>query len=209
MMTKELARADLSLARCWEGHVNSQALLEALGTEAQRARWFDGVVTRGDVWAAWSGEPQSPVPGQTDRVGTTVREVPSGYVLEGSKMFATSAGAARWAILLVNLFGPGGGRHATAPPEGLLLLVCDLQDPSVRFDEASWDPIGMRATVSQVVRFDRTFVPDDHLLGSPGQYLRGRWQTRFSPHYGASFLGAAQAGRRPRRRVRASAAQGP
>ena len=31
MMTVELARADMSLARCWEGHVNSQVLLAALG----------------------------------------------------------------------------------------------------------------------------------------------------------------------------------
>ena len=31
MMTVELARADMSLARCWEGHVNAQVLLAALG----------------------------------------------------------------------------------------------------------------------------------------------------------------------------------
>src|ERR1700736_5064476 len=30
MMTKELARAAMSLARCWEGHVNSQVLISAL-----------------------------------------------------------------------------------------------------------------------------------------------------------------------------------
>src|ERR1700723_2437271 len=33
MMTKELARADMSLARCWEGHVNSQVLIAALASE--------------------------------------------------------------------------------------------------------------------------------------------------------------------------------
>ena len=31
MMTKELAKADMALARCWEGHVNSQMLLTCLG----------------------------------------------------------------------------------------------------------------------------------------------------------------------------------
>ena len=31
MMTKELARADMALARCWEGHVNSQILIHAAG----------------------------------------------------------------------------------------------------------------------------------------------------------------------------------
>src|SRR5262249_6196180 len=75
MMTRELAKADMSLARCWEGHVNSQMLLAGLGTPHQQSRWFEGIVARGEKWAAWSGEPQSPVPGQKARVGTTLREV--------------------------------------------------------------------------------------------------------------------------------------
>jgi alkylation response protein AidB-like acyl-CoA dehydrogenase len=51
----------------------------------------------------------------------------------------------------------------------------------------------MRGTVSHRVQFDRTFVPEGHLIGAPGQYLREGWQTCFVPHYAASFLGAAQA----------------
>ncbi len=193
MMTKEIAKVDMSFARCWEGHINSQALLAGLGNERQKSRWFEGIVTRGEKWAAWSGEPQSCIPGQTAPVGTTVRVVRGGYVVDGRKMFATSSTGARWAILLTNLHGPGGARHATAPADGLLILICDLLDPSVTSEEGSWDPIGMRGTVSRVVRFNKTFLPDDHLLGVPGQYVRDHWQTRFSPHYCASFLGGAQA----------------
>jgi alkylation response protein AidB-like acyl-CoA dehydrogenase len=183
----------MALARCWEGHVNSQLLLAALGTERQQARWFAGIIERGEKWAAWSGEPPSRVPGQSARFGTTVREVEGGYLVEGTKAFATSAGGARWAILLVNTQGPGGARHASSTPEGLLLLACDLTDPSVSFDESWWDPIGMRGTVSYVARFDRTFLPGENLLGRPGQYLHDHWQTRFSPQYGATFLGGAEA----------------
>jgi alkylation response protein AidB-like acyl-CoA dehydrogenase len=194
MMTKELAKADMALARCWEGHVNSQVLLAALGDEGQQSRWFEGIVRRGEKWVAWSGEPQSRVPGQVARIGTRVREVPGGYELEGTKVFATGARGARWAILLVNPDGPGGARHGGADvADGLLLLVCDLTDPSVGFDESWWDPIGMRGTVSYLARFDRTFLPAGNLLGRPGQYLREEWQTRFSPHYGATFLGGAEA----------------
>ncbi len=40
MITKELAKADLSLARCWEGHANSLLLIDALGTERQKAEWW-------------------------------------------------------------------------------------------------------------------------------------------------------------------------
>ncbi|MGH9764943.1 MAG: acyl-CoA dehydrogenase family protein, partial [Blastocatellia bacterium] len=56
-----------------------------------------------------------------------------------------------------------------------------------------WDPIGMRATVSYLVRFRRTFIPETQLIGSPGQYIKEGWQTCFTPQYAASFLGAAEA----------------
>ena len=91
----------------------------------------------------------------------------------------------------MNIHGPGGARHSTAA-DGLLLLACDLTDPSVRFDESWWDPIGMRATVSYLVRFDETFIPEANQIGQRGQYLQEGWQARFSPHYGATFLGGAE-----------------
>lgn len=192
MMTKEIARADLSLARCWEGNANSLMLLDALASEEQKRRWFAGVVERGEKWVVWSGEPQARAPGEPGRFGTTLERVDGGWVVEGSKVFATSAGGAEWAILLVNPAGPGGARH-TASPETLLMLACDLSDPSVETDGSWWDPVGMRATVSHLVRFRGTFLPDENRIGEPGRYLADGWQTAFAPHYAASFLGAAEA----------------
>jgi alkylation response protein AidB-like acyl-CoA dehydrogenase len=194
MMTKEVAKADLSLARCWEGHANSLVLLDGMATDDQRKRWFRGVVERGEKWVAWSGEPQARATGEQLRFGTTVARVDGGFVIDGTKAFCTSAGGAKWALLLVNPAGPGGARHATAEAaETLLLLACDLEDPSIRTDGAWWNPIGMRATVSHAVHFDKTFVPLENLIGVPGQYLRDGWQTCFVPHYASSFLGAAEA----------------
>jgi len=193
MMTKEIAKADLSMARCWEGHVNSLVLLDGMANEEQRARWFDGVVTQGHKWVAWSGEPQARKPGEVVRFGTTVKQVDGGYVVEGNKVFATSASGARWAILLVNTAGPGGVRHTSASLDTQLLMACDLTDPSVEVDASWWDPIGMRATVSHLVNFRSTFIPERDLIGYPGQYLKEGWQTCFIPHYAATFLGAAEA----------------
>jgi alkylation response protein AidB-like acyl-CoA dehydrogenase len=194
MMTKEIAAADLALARCWEGHANSLVLLDGLGTEEQKRRWFHGVVEAGEKWVVWSGEPQAKATDEKLRFGTTLEAVDGGFVLSGTKAFCTSAGGARWALLLVNPAGPGGARHASAATaETVLLLACDLEDPSVRFDGSWWDPIGMRATVSHAVHFDRTFIPMENLVGEPGQYLRDGWQTCFVPQYAAAFLGAAEA----------------
>lgn len=193
LMTAQLARANMSLARCWEGHVNAQVLIAALGSAEQQARWFEGIVARGDLWVAWSGEPQASVPGQKAAFGTTLEKVAGGYLLRGTKAYATSAGHARRAILLVNAAGPGGARHATASADQLYLLGCDLAQPGVSYDSSWWNPIGMRATVSYVVRFEDVFIPEEDVIGRPGQYLQEGWQTRFSPHYAATFLGGAEA----------------
>ena len=194
MMTKEIARADLSLARCWEGHVNSLVLLDGMSTEEQKTRWFRGVVERGEKWVAWSGEPQSRKPGEAVRFGTTVERVEGGYIIRGNKAFATSAGGAQWAILLVNTAGPGGVRHADAAMlDTQLMMACNLSDSTIEIDESWWDPIGMRGTVSHLVHFHGTFIPDSDVIGYPGQYLKEGWQTCFIPHYAATFLGAAEA----------------
>ncbi|GAA4696548.1 acyl-CoA dehydrogenase family protein [Phytohabitans rumicis] len=192
LMTTELAKADLSLARCWEGHTNSLVLLDAFATGEQRERWFEGVVRRGEKWVAWSGEPQAPKPGEARRFGTAVARTADGWVVDGSKAFATSATGADWAILLVSLAGPGGARHAAAG-DSVLLLACDLRHPSVTVDTSWWDPVGMRATASHVVHFDHTPIEGAWQLGEPGDYIRQGWQSAFIPHYAASFLGAAQA----------------
>ncbi len=193
MMTKEIAKADLSLARCWEGHVNSLVLLDGIANDEQKERWFEGVVKHGDKWVAWSGEPQARKPGEKLRFGTTVTKVDGGYVIEGNKVFSTSAGGAQWAILLVSTAGPGGVRHTTASLDTQLMLACDLTDPTVEVDTSWWDPIGMRATASHLVHFRKTFITETNLIGYPGQYLKDGWQTCFIPHYAATFLGAAEA----------------
>ena len=192
LMTKEFAKVDLSLARCWEGHCNSMVLIDGMGTPEQKQRWFSGVVNEGEIWVAWSGEPQARASSEKVAFGTTTTRAENGYVINGNKAFATSSGGAHWAILLVSTAGPGGARHNSGSPDSLLLLACDLSDSSVQVDPSWWDPIGMRATASHVVRFNNTFVPDENIIGHPGQYLAESWQTCFIPHYAAAFLGAAE-----------------
>jgi alkylation response protein AidB-like acyl-CoA dehydrogenase len=193
LVTKEIAKADLSLARCWEGHVNSLVLLDGLANEEQKRRWFADVMQNGEIWVAWSGEPQVRAASDTFSFGTTTTKVDGGYLVDGRKAFATSAGGANWAILLVSTAGPGGARHSSGGLASQLLLACDLSDPSISIDRSWWDPLGMRGSASHVVQFNRTFIPESSLIGRPGQYLLDGWQTCFIPHYAATFLGAAEA----------------
>jgi alkylation response protein AidB-like acyl-CoA dehydrogenase len=190
-ITHELARVDLSLARCWESHVNAVVMLDVMAAPEQKARWFEGIVHRGELWGAWGGEPQARAPGEAAPFGTNVTRVSGGYDVHGTKVFCTGAGALRWSILMVSTAGPGGIRHATGAPETQLLLACDLSDPSISMDTSWWNPIGMRSTCSHLVRFEHTFIPESNVVGYPGQYIKEAWQTRFVPQYAATFLGAA------------------
>ena len=106
MMTKEIAKADLSLARCWEGHANSLVLIDALGTEEQKR----ALVRRRGRARREVGRLERRAAGEEAR-----REAPVRHRRErgrrrldghGSKVFATSATGADWAILLVNPAGP-------------------------------------------------------------------------------------------------------
>ncbi len=192
MLTKELAKVDLSLTRCWESHVNAVVMLDGMASSAQKARWFKAILEKGELWAAWGGEPQTQTPGQSGRFGTTVKRVDDGYIVDGTKVFCTGAGAVQWSLLMVNTAGPGGIRHATGSAETQLLLACDLSSPSITVDRSWWSPLGMRSTSSHLVRFSRTHIPDSCVVGYPGQFMNESWQTRFTPQYAATFLGAAE-----------------
>ncbi len=190
-MTVEIAQADLSFSRCWEGHNNAMLLLDALGTDEQKERWFTDVAQNGARWAAWSGEPQSRVPGQKRKVGTTLEKVSGGYIVSGNKVFATSAPGANWAILLVSQEGPGAARDSRNGENSLMMMACNLSDATVSFGDKWWNPIGMRSTVSYQVNFADTFIPDENVIGEVGQYIRDGFQAYFTPQYAASFFGAA------------------
>jgi alkylation response protein AidB-like acyl-CoA dehydrogenase len=192
-MTTEIAKADMSTARCWEGHNNALMLLDNLASHAQKERWFSGVVNKGEIWTVWSGEPLLKTPGQKSKIGTTIVQTKEGYIINGSKVFCSSAPGATWANLLVNTEGPGAARHATGSPESVIMLGCELSDPSVTFDDSWWKPMGMRGSVSYMVHFDNTFIPFENQIGTPGEFLLNEWQTRWTPQYAATFLGAAKA----------------
>jgi len=188
--TRAIAKADLSFARCWEGHNNALMLIDKIANEDQKRRWFGEVINKGARWAAWSGEPQLIIPNQKYSIGTHVAKSEKGYVISGSKVFATSAVGANWAILLVSLAGPGGAREVADGENNLLMLACDLSDPSISFDGDWWDPIGMRSTVSYKVNFNNTVIPYQNCIGKIGEFLTRDMQNRFTPHYAVSFLGA-------------------
>jgi alkylation response protein AidB-like acyl-CoA dehydrogenase len=86
-------------------------------------------------------------------------------------------------------YAPEGQKRFPISPKA----ISYQSEPSIEIDNSWWDPIGMRATVSHVVHFKRTFISDADIIGYPEKYMKEGWQTCFIPHYAATFVGAAEA----------------
>ena len=169
----EVGRGSLPLGRIWEGHVNALILVEAYGTDDQKARWAADA-RDGHLFGVWNTE----IP--TDGV----RYTPDGdrVRVEGAKTFAT------------------GGAHVTRPlvpgalPDGgWQMAVLPTDEIAVLDQPAWWRAEGMRASRSGRVDFSGAEVSAECLLGAPGDYLREPLFTGGSVRFAAVQLGGAQA----------------
>ena len=145
-----VGRANLSLGRIFEGHINGARLIEWYGTPGQRRSLADDLAG-GRVFGVWN----------TETAPVTIAD----GVLGGFKTFATGAGHIDTAI--VTATPPGGGRQ---------MVLIDAAQPA-RCDPKSWVVSGMKATASGTYGLTGLPAAGAALLGKPGDYER---EPRFS-----------------------------
>ncbi|MGB3712587.1 MAG: acyl-CoA dehydrogenase [Erythrobacter sp.] len=166
-----LGRANLSVARLFEGHMNAVKLVTLYASDDVRAEMAhdvsDGVLM--GVWGADDAE--SPL--QVVLKGTQ-------KVLGGAKSFASGLGLVEKAIVTV---------QTDAPPQ---MLLAPTNDPA-RTDGSSWRMGGMRATRSGRYDFENVPLADCAMLGEAGDLLREPWFEGGIWRYCAAHLGAAEA----------------
>lgn len=141
-----VGRADLSVGRLFEGHVNALALFDWYADPTQKS-WLGAVLAQSGWFGVWATEPPPGVCLVGDR-------------LQGAKMFATGAGGLEHAVITVR------------PEEGERQLIVVPANDAARADLSGWRVRGMRATVSG--RYDVTGLKVDvaQRLGRPGDYDR-------------------------------------
>lgn len=145
-----VGRADLSLGRLFEGHVNALKLFDWYGALSQQ-RTLSDHLDRGLFYGVWATEPAPGVTIETD--GQTER-------LRGAKAFATGAGGLGFAIVTAR------------PQEGPRRLVVVPADQADRTDLSGWRVRGMRATGSGTYDVSGIPVTRTNTLGEPGDYDR-------------------------------------
>ena len=133
----------------------------AVGTEEQKNRWLRPMA-QGKLRVSLSmTEPD----GGTDVLGamkTHAEKVDGGWKLNGAKMWTTGAKAADRLLVLART-----DKNAEKKHHGLTMFFVDAKSPGIT---ASLLPkLGMRAMGSCEVHYEDVFVPDEDVLGEPGQ----------------------------------------
>ncbi len=161
ILARELARSLGGLSWLWG--ITSFAGGKSIGlygTDAQKERFLPPI-TRGEVrFAIGFTEPG----GGTDVLGgmrTHARKVDGGWLVNGSKTWCSAAHTAHYILLLARTDDDVEKRH-----QGLSLFLLPTDADGVTI--ADIPKLGMRALGSCDVGLQDVFVPDELLLGEPG-----------------------------------------
>ncbi|PYN79203.1 MAG: hypothetical protein DMD96_18900 [Candidatus Rokuibacteriota bacterium] len=181
---RAVARGCASTAMTVHMHSTVMRFIDALGTGAQKRRYFDEVVRDGKLFGSWGSEPAVSL-SRTLLMETVIRQDSAGYVVDGVKHFCTMALGASYYMVWCALDG------GTDMAKSLQLALVPANTPGITTD-GKWDTLGMRATFSPSVTFTGVRVPGDGMLGDPGAAIRGGIIESFALGYAAVYLGIAE-----------------
>jgi acyl-CoA dehydrogenase len=165
IVAEELSRTLAGLIWIWG--VTAFAAVKTVGTfgnEEQKERILPTVAAGKMMWSIALTEPG----GGTDVLGamkTTAMKVDGGWSINGSKIWSTMSHEADMLLLVART-----DTDAARPSHGITVFMCDAKAEGV---QATPIPkLGMRSLGSCQVTFDDVFVPDENVIGEPGQGWR-------------------------------------
>lgn len=177
LIDEYLAYGNPSTAHCFQVHNNGLMMIDAMASDEQVAQWIEPTVKRGALFPGAGAEPHGVPP-------TTAKRTQGGYLVSGTKHYATNASLAEWLWI---------GRVASDSHEKPIMFMLHRDTPGLKIDSEIWRPTGMRACVSPWLYLDNCFVPEENLLGRPGQFLDEKWMGKINFAFTANYLGSARA----------------
>jgi alkylation response protein AidB-like acyl-CoA dehydrogenase len=185
---EELAKGDPTVAAYISIHNMVVWMIDAYGTDDQRARWVPELTAMTHLGSYCLTEPGA---GSDAAALTTSARLVSGgqsgdeYVIDGVKQFISGAGAADVYVVMARTGGPG--------PKGISAIVVPAGTPGLSFG-AEEKKMGWNAQPTRQVIFDGVRVPVANRLGAEGDgfgiAMRGLNGGRLN--IGAVALGGAQ-----------------
>src|SRR3954471_7296759 len=136
--------------------------LRMFGTEEQKREWLPRVA-RTDVSAFLLTEPD--VGSDPARVPTTAEPTEGGYVLNGTKLWATNGVIADVVVVMARVPKSEGHRG------GISAFVLDYRSEGVSVVNRN-QFMGLKGIENSVTRLEHVFVPERNLIGNEGMGLK-------------------------------------
>jgi len=174
-----------------EGNIH---MLHMIATQAQQQRYLLPLVA-GDVRSCFAmTEPPPGAGSDPAALRTSAAKVPGGWLISGEKHLITGADGASFAIVMATGADGSGDGGGGVGGGGASMFLMDTDNPGMKIT-------GHARTIDHAsvgghcgVQFTDAFVPDDAVLGEPGQGFRYA-QVRLAPArltHCMRWLGAAR-----------------
>src|SRR3954465_3514860 len=131
--------------------------LRMFGTEEQKREWLPRVAST-DISAFLLTEPD--VGSDPARVATTAEPTDDGYVLNGTKLWATNGAIADVVVVM-----------AQVPGKGISAFILPYRTEGVTVTHRN-QFMGLRGIENSVTTLENVFVPKENLIGREGQGLK-------------------------------------
>jgi alkylation response protein AidB-like acyl-CoA dehydrogenase len=176
LIDEHLAYGNPSTAHCFQVHNNALMMIDAMAGDAQLEKWIEPTIKRGALIPGAGAEPHGSPP-------TTATRTKGGYLVNGTKHYATNASLAEWLWI---------GRVTSDSHAAPVMFMLHKDTPGLKIDTEIWRPTGMRACLSPWIYLENCFVPEENILGKPGQFLGEQWMGKINFAFTANYLGSAR-----------------
>ena len=182
---EEIAAACSGIGTAMEANQLAEAPVIVGGSEEQKRKWLQPMAEHFGLAAYAVTEPGA----GSDVMGirTTARKVGSEYVMNGSKMWITSAGVAEWYFVLA-LTNPSRGAR------GMSAFIVPRETPGVEVGKKE-KTMGQRASDTRGITFTDVVVPEENRIGAEGRgwFLAMKAFEHTRPVVAAAAVGVARA----------------
>lgn len=158
LVFEEMAAADPSTCAFITIHNMATWMLGKWGTSAVRQQWGE-LLTSGKKLASYClTEPGSG--SDAASIQTRARREGQSYLIDGSKVFISGAGATDVLVLMARTGGPG--------PGGISAFAVPADAPGIHYGKKE-QKMGWNSQPTRQITFDNVRIPADHLLGQEGE----------------------------------------
>ncbi len=155
---EEIAKASVAYAVTVSVSSMVQSILHEYGTEAQRQQYLPALTAGTEIGAFALSE--SHAGSDAASLKTSARRTEGGYLLNGTKMWITSAGVAKTYVVMARTGGEGA--------KGISAFIVRDGDKGFTYGKAE-KKMGWRTSPTRELVFQDCFVPEDRRLLAEGE----------------------------------------